>query len=114
MSGNWIRIQGFATWVEARRALEKARRVLERWRSRARGHLPGTNARIPLSVRSLAGRILRPDTIMGVEGAWGIELLVPAALGADGAQVAAQLVRHAFVDRGTQYIGTTAEVRVRR
>jgi hypothetical protein len=74
--------------------------------------MPGANARIPLSVRSLAGRILRPDTIRGVEGAWGIELLVPTALGADGARVAAHLVRHALVDRGTQYVGTTASVEV--
>jgi hypothetical protein len=47
-----------------------------------------------------------------VEGAWGIELLVPTALGADGARVAAHLVRHALVDRGTQYVGTTASVEV--
>jgi hypothetical protein len=112
VSGNWIRINGFPTWVEARRALEKARRVLERWRSRARSEMPGANARIPLSVRSLAGRIIMPDTIRGVEGAWGIELLVPTALGADGARVAAHLVRHALVDRGTQYVGTTASVEV--
>ena len=95
---------GFATRVEAQRALEHAHRVLERWHVRQRTASEASNRwRLAPEARSLASRVLRPEATPAGDGHWGFEITVPPALGAEGARLAARLVYHALADRGTRY-----------
>ena len=95
---------GFATRVEARRALEHAHRVLEHWHVRQRAASEGSDRRclVP-EARSLAGRVLNLEATPAEGGRWGFEITVPPALGAEGARLVARLVYHALADRGTRY-----------
>jgi hypothetical protein len=95
---------GFATRVEARRALERAHRVLEHWHVRQRTASERSDRwRLGPEASSLAGRVLRPEATPAGDGDWGFEITVPPALGAEGARLAARLLYHALEDRGTRY-----------
>jgi hypothetical protein len=95
---------GFATWVEAQRALEHAHRVLERWHVRQRTASEGSDRwRLAPEARSPAGTVLRLEASGAGDGHWGFEITVPPALGVEGARMAARLVYHALADRGTRY-----------
>jgi len=99
-----VRMVGFATRVEARRALEHAHWVLERWQVRQHEASEGFDRSRPApEARSLAGRVLRLEATPASDGHWGFEITVPPARGAEGARLAARLVYHALADRGTRY-----------
>lgn len=99
-----VRMFGFATLVEAERALEHAHRVLERWHMRQRTASEGSNRRrLAPEARSLASRVLRPEATPAGDGHWGFEITVPPALGVEGARLAARLLYHALADPGTRY-----------
>jgi hypothetical protein len=108
VKGRTVRMFGFATRVEARRALEHAHRVLERWQVRQRTASKGSDRwRLAPEVRSFAGRVLRLEATGAGDRHWGFEITVPPALGAEGARLAARLVYHALADRGTRYQATS-------
>jgi len=99
-----VRMFGFATRVEAQRALERAHRVLERWHVRQCAAGEGSGRwRLAPEASSFAGKVLRLEATGIGDGHWGFEITVPPALGAEGARLAARLVYHALADRGTRY-----------
>ena len=95
---------GFASRVEAQRALEHAEAVLKWWhlRQRTAGEEPSRCRLVP-EARSFAVRILRLGATPVGEPHWGFEITVPPSLGAEGARLVARLVYHSLADPGTWY-----------